>query len=108
MVLFLLVEVGGIEPPSCSSSTNVYPTRLVYSFFFDNPYRINNLRIIATIPLKSLSGGTVLCRVRFVYLTLQKLKTQILNSLEGVGLYRNLVTLQPLLTLHGQVLELPT
>ena len=43
MVLFFLVEVGGIEPPSCSSSINVYPTRLVYSFVFDEPYRINNL-----------------------------------------------------------------
>jgi len=32
MVLFFLVEVVGFEPTSCSSSTNVYPTRLVYSF----------------------------------------------------------------------------
>jgi len=43
MVLFFLVEVGGIEPPSCSSSSSVYPTRLVYSFYFECPYRINNL-----------------------------------------------------------------
>ena len=103
-----MVEVGGIEPPSCSSSQNISPTRLVYSFFFDNPYRINNLRIIATVPLKSLSGGTVFYRVRFVLLTIQKLKIQILKSLDESELCRNLVTLQLQLTFHGQVLKSPT
>ena len=106
MVLFFLVEVGGIEPPSCSSSKNIYPTRLVYSFVFDNPYRINNLGTTSTTLFVYRQNSWY--RVRFVYLTLQKLKTQILNSLEGVGLYRNLVTLQPQLTFHGQVLKVPT
>jgi len=41
-------------------------------------------------------------------LTPQKLKTQILNSLEEMELFRNLVTIQPLLTFHGQVLKSPT
>jgi len=106
MVLFFLVEVGGIEPPSCSSTTNVYPTRLVYSFVFECPYRINNFQDLRNCSPTFRWNNYY--RVRFVYLTPQKLKTQILNSLEGVELYRNLVTLQPLLTFHGQVLESPT
>ena len=106
MVLFLLVEVGGIEPPSWSSSQNIYPTRLVYSFYFEYPYRINNFRDLRNCSPTFRWNNYY--RVRFVYLTPQKLKTQILNSLEEMELCRNLVTLQPLLTPHGQVLKLPT
>ena len=106
MVLFFLVEVGGIEPPSCSSSTNIYPTRLVYSFLFECPYRINNFRDLRNCSPTFRWNNYY--RVRFVYLTPQKLKTQILNSLEEMELFRNLVTIQPLLTFHGQVLKSPT
>jgi len=42
MVLFFLVEMVGFEPTSCSHSTNVYPTRLVYSVK-DLPIRINKI-----------------------------------------------------------------